>query len=578
MKQKKALNGKKIGLFIHDQKNILALENIFSSLKYPVTTLSSPENIKEILKSLHILFIDEYYATDILGKLTTKSRKLGFFPIVLILENERNIEKWFQYDISDFIHQPFNRTEIILCLKRQTHLKKLHKNLTLIDHSIDLTHLAYHDALTGLYNRVMFEDAVDLSILSAQRRNEKIAIIFLDLDYFKKINDTMGHQKGDILLKAVSARILNCVRQTDSVARLGGDEFVILINGITKIEIVATIAQKIQEAFQQKFKINHREFMINASMGISIYPENGEDTETLIKNADIAMYLAKEHGRNNYQFCTAALSARIQERANIEIRLRHAIQTDELLLHYQPIIEIASGKITGIEAFLRWDHKEGELKYPLQFIPLAEETGLIVPIAEWVILKSCLESKFWQDAGYPSLALLINLSIINLRDRSIVEVVSKILKNTNFKADRLSFEISESTLMKDIESIMDVLANLKKLGIRIGVDDFGIGVSSLSYLKRLDIDYVKIDRTLIHNIFHSQDDAEIVTAIISMAHSLKIKVIAEGVETKSQLEFLSEKKCDECQGYFFCHPLSIQELGQYLKTHGENPSNPSKPK
>lgn len=428
-----------------------------------------------------------------------------------------------------------------------------------------LTHLAYHDSLTGLANRSMLENVLNQNIMMANRKNERFSVLFLDLDHFKMVNDTLGHPKGDLLLKAVAERLSTTIRKSDLVARLGGDEFVLILGGLYKTNSAGVIAEKIMKLFKKPFTINDHELFITTSLGISIYPDNGKDAATLLKNADIAMYVAKERGRNNYQFCTPELTERLQERAALENYLRHAINEKQLLLHYQPIVDIKTNKITGIEALLRWNHPNKGLLFPVDFIELAEESGLIVPFAEWVIRKVCQDNALWTKAGAPQLTLSINLSVRNLKEGNIVNVVEDILKETSVDGHYLEFEITESLIMQDVSLTVEILDKFKAMGIHVAIDDFGIGYSSLSYLKRFDIDRLKIDKTFIQDVASNPNSAAIVTAIIAMSHSLNMKVVAEGVETQKQLDFLKKENCDEIQGNYYCKPIPAQQLVDFFK-------------
>lgn len=428
----------------------------------------------------------------------------------------------------------------------------------------ELAYLAYHDGLTGLANRSMLENIMSQNIILSKRKNEKFATLFLDLDHFKMVNDTLGHLRGDLLLKEVANRLLSNLRKSDLVARIGGDEFILILGGVLKIESAGVIAEKIIKLFKNPFIVDKNEVFITASIGISLFPDNGEDVSSLLKNSDIAMYRAKELGRNNYQFCTNELTVQLQERASLENNLHQAIKENQLLLHYQPIYEIKTQKITGIEALLRWQHPKKGLIYPLEFMELAEETGMITPIAEWVIERACEDNKIWKKAKIPPLTLSINLSVSDLKKRNFVDDIKRIIKKTKIDSHYLEFEITESRIMENVENTISIFKQFKEMGIHIAVDDFGIGYSSLSYLKKFNIDRLKIDKTFIHDVSKDPNDAGIVAAIIAMSHSLKMCVIAEGVETKEQLAFLKKQKCDEVQGNFFCKALPAKELLEFL--------------
>ncbi|HXG59291.1 MAG TPA: EAL domain-containing protein [Thermoanaerobaculia bacterium] len=423
-----------------------------------------------------------------------------------------------------------------------------------------IKHLAYHDALTGLPNRLLFKDRLTVALSHAQRSSTRLAVLFLDLDRFKVINDSLGHNVGDQLLQAVATRIAGCVRDSDTLARLGGDEFTLLLPSMAKSEDVAPVAQKILEAVRYPFVIDGRDFFITTSIGISVYPEDGTDAETLIKNADTAMYQAKEQGRDNYQLFNAAVKAKAIQRIAIEQGLRRALINGEFSVHYQPIFDLRTNSISGMEALLRWNHPDLGPVPPSTFIPLAESIGLMVPIGLWALRSACTQARAWHDAGFRTLALSVNLSVTQLLQPDLVDRVDEILRQTGLPPRLLEIEITESTAMQNPDASIRTLYDLKKLGIRISLDDFGTGHSSLSYLKRFPIDTLKIDQSFVHDIISDPDTAAIVTAIIAMAHSLRLKVIAEGVEFTEQANFLRRYSCDQMQGYLIKPPCAAEEF------------------
>ncbi len=427
-------------------------------------------------------------------------------------------------------------------------------------------HLAHFDELTGLPNRSMFNQRLNHALVHARRNDKPLAILFIDLDRFKNINDTLGHEAGDRVLKQVAERLLGCLREGDTVGRLGGDEFVVLIEELAQPMHVAAVAQKIIAAVAQPVVLEAHEFHITASIGISTYPDDSEDMQGLLKNADISMYRAKEQGKNNYQFYSALMNIHTLDRLALESGLRHALERNEFLLHYQPKVDIGSGRITGMEALLRWQRPGQELIPPAQFIALAEETGLIVPIGEWVLRTACARNKSWREEGLPPLRIAVNLSARQFAHANLLQDVARALRETGLDPAALEFEITESMVMHDPERAVTLLTRLKAMGIHLSIDDFGTGYSSLSYLKRFPIDSVKIDRSFIHDIPGDADDAAITRAIIAMAHSLRLKVIAEGVETEEQLSFLRELGCDEMQGYYFSEPLAEDEFLRLQKS------------
>jgi diguanylate cyclase (GGDEF)-like protein/PAS domain S-box-containing protein len=427
-----------------------------------------------------------------------------------------------------------------------------------------IKHLAYHDALTNLPNRLLFKDRLTVALSHAQRDGSHLAVLFLDLDRFKVINDSLGHNIGDQLLQAVSARVQACVRESDTVARLGGDEFTVLLPRLHRSEDAAPIAMKIIEAIRYPFHIEGREFFITTSIGISLFPEDGTDAETLIKNADTAMYQAKEVGRDNYQLFNAIVNAKALQRIALEHGLRRALANEEFQVHYQPIFDLRSGKVTGMEALLRWTHPQLGAIPPSTFIPLAEATGIMIPIGTWALREACRQAKAWHEAGHESLTLAVNLSVTQLQQADLVERVRQILAETRLPARLLELEITESSAMQSPETSIRTLYDLKKLGLRISLDDFGTGHSSLSYLKRFPIDTLKIDQSFVRDITEDPDTAAIVTAIIAMAHSLRLKVIAEGVEFTEQANFLRRHACDQMQGYLIKPPVAGPEFLEFV--------------
>src|ERR1051325_506957 len=429
-----------------------------------------------------------------------------------------------------------------------------------------IKHLAYHDALTGLPNRLLFKDRLTVALSHAQRDGSRLAVLFLDLDRFKVINDSLGHNIGDQLLQAVAARVQSCVRESDTVARLGGDEFTLLLPNLNRSEDAAPVAQKLLEAVRYPFHIEGREFFITTSIGVSLYPEDGLDAETLIKNADTAMYQAKEQGRDNYQLFNAFINARALQRIALEHGLRRALVNDELAVHYQPIFDFRSGRITGMEALLRWNHPEMGSIPPGMFIPLAEANGVMVPIGMWAMRAACMQARQWHLAGFKNLSLAVNLSVCQLQQPDLVQRVREILEETQIQARMLELEITESSAMQSPETSVRTLYELKKLGVRISLDDFGTGHSSLSYLKRFPIDTLKIDQSFVRDITTDPDTASIVSAIIAMARSLRLKVIAEGVEFSEQANFLRRYNCDQMQGYLIKPPVPAQEFLDLMTT------------
>lgn len=427
-----------------------------------------------------------------------------------------------------------------------------------------LEYQASHDGLTNLPNRNLLSDRIQQALLVARRKQQQLAVLSVGLDNFKFINDSQGHAVGDLLLKIVAERLTGCVRGGDTVARQGGDEFVLVISELAEAEHASQIADKIQITLAEPFQINEHEFVVTCSIGISVFPKDGEDVQTLLKNADMAMYRAKEQGRNNFQFYTGEMNARTLARMTIENLLRRALEKNELLLHYQPKVDLRTGQITGMEALIRWQSPELGMVSPANFIPIAEETGLIEQIGEWVIRTACAQNKAWQNANLPPLPIAVNLSPRQFRQKNLCSVISRVLQETNLNPRYLELEVTESMVMHNMDWAISTLKKLKEMGMYLAMDDFGTGYSSLSYLKRFSFDKLKIDQSFVRDITSDPDSAAIARAVIAMAHSLHLKVIAEGVETIGQLNYLLLNECDEIQGYYFSRPIPVADFEQLL--------------
>lgn len=427
-----------------------------------------------------------------------------------------------------------------------------------------MTYLAEHDFLTDLPNRLLLNDRITQSLKLASRKKSKLALMYLDIDHFKKINDTLGHAVGDQLLILFSKSLQNYLRNTDTISRQGGDEFVILLPEIIDNYAAAEIAEKLLSVTKNSFDIDLHELHITVSIGIAVYPEDGKTADVLTKNADAAMYHAKSVGRNNYQFFDAQMTQRVAEKLSLENSLQKAIEKNELVLFYQPKVLIETGKIIGVEALLRWRHPEWGIISPDRFIPVAEESGLIIPIGHWVLREACRQNRAWQEMGLPAIPVAVNLSVLELNQPTFLKDVTSILLQSGMSPNHLEFEVTESIAIQQYTEVIGWLQTLKEMGVRLSIDDFGTGYSSLAYLKLLPIDNIKIDKSFIRDIGIDANDAAIVTAIINMSHSLKLAVIAEGVETKEQLNFLKEHQCDEVQGYLFSRPVPADEFAELL--------------
>ena len=432
-------------------------------------------------------------------------------------------------------------------------------------------YLAYYDALTGLPNRTLLQDRLAKALAGARRRKDKAAILFLDLDRFKDINDSLGHSVADLLLQEVAERLKTWAREQDTVARVGGDEFLIVLTGVKDVADAAVATERIVNLMTAEFVVQGHSLSIGCSVGISIFPEHGADGETLIKNADAAMYSAKENGRNRFQFFTEDMNAQVVERLTLENSLRLALDKKELFLVYQPQMDIATGRITGLEALLRWQHPDLGLVPPDKFIRIAENSGLIVPIGEWVVRTACRQARKWQDEGLPAVSVAVNVSAVQFRQEGFCELIRRALHETGLAPQYLELELTESLLLANADLMLSVVQELKAMGVTLAIDDFGTGYSSFSYLRQFRVSKLKIDRVFIRDVAVNPDDAAIASAIISMAKSLHLKVIAEGVEDEAQMSFLRAHQCDEIQGYYFSKPLAVDKVADKLRPHSPEP-------
>jgi diguanylate cyclase (GGDEF)-like protein/PAS domain S-box-containing protein len=429
-----------------------------------------------------------------------------------------------------------------------------------------MSHLAQHDYLTDLPNRLLLNDRLTQAIAAARRNKRQLAVLFVDLDRFKHVNDSLGHAVGDGLLLSIAARLRACVRRSDTVSRQGGDEFVILLSSVAHAEDAAFTAQKLISAVGMPHLVEKHNLQITLSIGISSYPDDGDDAETLVKNADIAMLHAKDNGRNNFQFFTPSMNERALERQSLESGLRYALERREFVLHYQAKMDLVTEKLTGAEALIRWRLPGGELASPKDFVPIAEQCGYIVPIGRWVLRQACLQSRAWRDANLPPIPLAVNISAVELRSKRFVEDVREILHETGAQPESLQFELTETALMQDPQSTIAVLKEIKDMGFQLTLDDFGTGYSSLSYLRRFPLDALKIDKSFVHGLCTNADDAKIVSAVINLGRSFHLQVIAEGIETRAQFLALQGQNCGEGQGYYFQRPVAAGEFTKLLGT------------
>jgi diguanylate cyclase (GGDEF)-like protein/PAS domain S-box-containing protein len=431
--------------------------------------------------------------------------------------------------------------------------------------SLEMSHLAQHDSLTDLPNRVLFNDRLTQAISLVERQDKQLAVLFVDLDHFKKINDSLGHGVGDKLLQSVARRLTACVRRTDTVSRLGGDEFVILLSQVEHEEDAAFSARKILRSLSAPHRIDNKSLDINVSVGMSTYPTDGRDAESLMNNADTAMYEAKQHGRNSYRFFRREMHARIADRQLLEADLRCALGRNEFVLHYQPKIDLRTGQTTGMEALIRWMHPQRGMVYPAEFVPIAEECGLILPIGRWVLLEACRQTRSWSNSGLGVVPVAVNVSADEFGAKDFLSGVRAVLIATGVEPANLELELTESVMMQDAESTVRILAALKAMGVQLAIDDFGTGYSSFTYLRRFPIDALKLHQSFVQDITADPGDRTIVSSMISLGKSLKQRVIAEGVETLAQLRFLQRHECGEGQGYYFSRPVAAAQAGKLLE-------------
>ncbi|MDD3519063.1 MAG: EAL domain-containing protein, partial [Chromatiales bacterium] len=431
-----------------------------------------------------------------------------------------------------------------------------------------LDRLAHYDSLTGLPNRVLFRDRLEQALLKSRRRDEQLAVLFIDLDEFKQINDSLGHAVGDLVLQQVARRFLSVVREEDSVARLGGDEFTVILESILSADNVSQVAQKLIHVVQDPLHIDQRELYVTASIGISLYPGDGQDAQTLLRNADTAMFKAKEQGRNAFHFYTEDMTEKAYDRILMETNLRNALRNEEFVLYYQPKLDLGSGAVVGVEALVRWKLPEGGVIAPGRFIPVAEESGLIIPLGAWVLREACRQAREWHEQGLLQGRIAVNLSGKQLYQRDLVEVIRNILSDTGCDPAWVELEVTEGFVMKNPEQSIQLLGELRGMGFELSIDDFGTGYSSLAYLKQLPISKLKIDRSFVSGTPTDVDDVAIARAIIALGRSLALTTIAEGIETDEQRAFMLAEGCDQAQGFFFSHPLPVERVVQFMRMHG----------
>jgi diguanylate cyclase (GGDEF)-like protein len=562
-------------LIVDDESSVRNLLCEILCEKYVCTTVKSAEEALSLLqKEKFNLVISDINLDGMSGiELIPKVFVSAPDAVVMMLSGNLTIDSAIEamrVGAFDYIKKPFDLEYVEIAVRRALDHHSLLVEKRQYENQLEglveqrtaqLNYLASHDSLTDLPNRILFEDRLFRALVSAQE-NQRTATLFISLNRFKEARNTLGHSLGDELLQEVAKRLKNCSRKDAIIARLEGDEFALLLAKIG-IENVVEITNNIFEALKLPFVVEEHEIFITASIGISLSPDDGKDTKTLLKNAGAALFRAKEQGGNSCQFYTADMHSKGLKRLALENSLRRAIERSEFEVYYQPKIDTDTRKIVGMEALVRWHHPELGLVSPMEFIPLAEDTGLIVPISEWVLRAACVQSNSWQNEGF-ALHLAVNLSARHFQQQNLAETIIGIVKETGFDPYRLNLEITESSIMKNAESAVKTLGELKKAGIKISIDDFGTGYSSLGYLKRLPIDVLKIDRSFIRDVTTDPDDTALVMAIIMLAHNLRLKVVAEGVETEEQLDFLHRLGCDEWQGFLYSKPVSAETFKKLL--------------
>ena len=496
--------------------------------------------------------------------------------VIVMISGEQTIESAIEamrVGAFDYITKPFELRHVEAAVRRALEYHKLREAKRLYEEHLEelveqrtaeRDHLAYHEALTGLPNRILFRDRLNHAITQGRRQRQMLAVLFIAIDRFKNLNDTLGHMVGDQILCGVAERLSIFREEVDTVASCGGEEFALLVSEVGRIENAVKIAHSVREIFQPPFSFNGQELFVTASVGISLYPHDGDNVQTLLQHTGVALYRAKEQGGNNYQFYRADMNEQALERLGLENSLRQALERDEFVVCYQPQINTETSQLVGMEALVRWQHPELGLIPPMEFISLAEETGLIESIGEWVLRTACAQNKAWQDAGFAPLQVSVNFSPRQFRQPGLVEQVKRALDDSGLEPHYLEMELTESSIMKDPEMTISTLQQLKETGIGVSIDDFGTGYSSLSYLKRFPIDILKIDISFVRHSTTNPQDAAIVTAIVTLAHSLNLKVIAEGVETEEQFSFLRSLGCDGIQGYLFGKPLPAEAFREEL--------------
>jgi diguanylate cyclase (GGDEF)-like protein len=536
-----------------------------------VEAASAEESLELLRREQFDLILSDIMMGGMSGlEMIVQVRQLAPETVVIMISGERTINNAIEAmraGAFDYVTKPFELPQVKIAVRRALDYYALREAKRRYEADLEelveqrtaeLDHVSLHDAITGLPNRALFEDYLSKALASAQSGQQPLALIFFDLDRFKRINDTLGYRTGDRILRQVADRLRDCAGEGDVVARIGGDEFARFAPRMSSPEDAVGIAQRIHGALKTPFEIDDQELFITASIGISLYPGDGEDAQTLLKNATAALYRSQQQAGDNYQFYTADMNDKALRRLTLENRLRRAVEREELTVYYQPKIDIATKRIVGMEALLRWHAPELGMVSPAEFIPIAENSGLIIPIGEWILRAACAQNKLWQDGGLARLRVAVNLSARQFQQPNLTAVIARILDETKLDSRYLELELTESSIMQSADSAMRTLGELKEMGIEISIDDFGTGYSSLGYLKRLPIDTLKIDQSFVREMITEPQSAAIVQTIIALAHNLGQKVVAEGVETEEQLRLLHQLGCDQAQGYLFSKPLRTE--------------------
>jgi diguanylate cyclase (GGDEF)-like protein len=566
-------------LIIDDDEQIRSLLKDVLSPNADCTTVGSAEDALAILKSINFNLVISDINMGAISGLDLVPRVLEQTPdtVVVMISGQQTIDfaiEAMRAGAFDYITKPLDLRHVESAVRRalshhellrqkrryENHLEELVKERT-----AEVEHLAYHDCVTDLPNRVLFLDRCEQALAIAQRNQNLVAVMLVSLDRFKKVTESLGHAAGDVVLTEAATRLQGCVTRGDTVARFDGDEFALLLTQVVETGDLAEVALAISQAFKPPFHLGGQEVYMTTSIGISLFPFNGKDSGTILKNAGAALYRAKKQGGNNYQFYAADMNAQAVKRLALETSLRRAIENKEFITYYQPVVNLASGEVAGLEALVRWQHPETGLLLPEHFIDLAEDTGLILDIGDFVMRAACTQARAWQDRGFGRLRMAVNVSARHFQQKDFLERLVDILAETKLDPTCLELELTETSIMENTESAVKVLLQLRKLGVRVAIDDFGTGYSSLSYLKRLPIDTVKLDRSFVKNATTDPDDAALVMAIVTLAHNLKLRVVAEGLETQEQVVFLRLLRCDEAQGYLFGKPMLPEVFESSMK-------------